>query len=93
MNKAPLQSLVDNQLKFYESLDGTSQDVGGHTQSVSTPQCSTISLCMSKSHQSSYSLWDFLYTLNSVVEEDIRQLTNACFFSLLLDESNDITGK
>ena len=47
---------------------------------------------MSKTHRSSYSTWEFVYSLNTVVKkEDVRQLNNACFFSLLLDESNDIS--
>ena len=47
---------------------------------------------LSKSHRTNDSTWEFVHALNSVVENnDISKLKEASFFSLLLDESNDIS--
>lgn len=48
--------------------------------------------CLSMSHRTKYSTWEFVHAINSVVEhDDILKLRDARFFSLLLDESNDIS--
>ena len=89
INKAaPLHSLVDYQLLFYGD-DNPLPDEDVDVQLVSTSQ---VSSKLSKTHRSSYSTWEFVHSLNTVVKkEDVRQLNNARFFSLLLDESNDIS--
>ena len=85
MNKsAALHSLVDFQLRLYS--DDVDDDDAILVSQPYFPQF------MSKSHRSSYSTWEFIHSLNAVIEdEDIRLLKSACFFSLLLDESNDIS--
>ena len=48
---------------------------------------------LSKTHRSSYSIWEFVHALNGVVEaDDMNKLKQARYFSLLLDESNDISN-
>ena len=52
----------------------------------------TASTWLSKTHRSTYSTWEFVHALNAVTEsEDVAKLQKARYFSLLLDESNDIS--
>ena len=46
---------------------------------------------LSKTHRSSYGTWEFVHALNGVVEaDDMNKLKQARYFSLLLDESNNV---
>ena len=100
MNKgAPLYSLVDFQLSLYKEdsddiLDSARDDVSIVSVSSSSHSFrsqSSVST-MSKTHRSSYSTWEFVYSLSAVVvEDDLMQLKQAKVFSLLLDESNDVS--
>ena len=93
LNKAlPLHSLVDDQMEFnlnkprsYESRLSVASD----TDEFSLTEFRSP---ISHTHRSSYSTWEFVHSLNAVVEiDDIQSLRNARFYSLLVDESNDIS--
>ena len=74
----PLHSLLDFQLEFY--CDESQHD---HERQRSF---------LSSTHRTKHSTWEFVHALNSVVEDnDVMKLKQANFFSLLLDESNDIS--
>jgi len=46
---------------------------------------------LSKTHWSTYSTWELVHALNAVTETgDVGDLQSTRYFSLLLDESNDI---
>ena len=93
LNKAlPLHSLVDDQMEFYlnkpRSYESRSSVASDNDEFSLTEFRSPIS----HTHRSSYSTWEFVHSLNAVVEiDDIRSLRNARFYSLLVDESNDIS--
>ena len=91
LNKAsPLHSLIDDQMEFYQQ-ENCKLRVSGASDTDEycvTGFCSTISI----SHCSGYSTWEFVHSLNAVVElDDIQSLSIARFYSLLVDESNDIS--
>ena len=89
MNKGgPLHSFIDFQLLFHNDEQSDNEEPASST---------TISSCrdlqLSKSHQSNYSTWEFIHALNAVVEiTDTKKLQHAKYFSLLLDELNDISN-
>ena len=92
MNKgAPLHTLVDFHLSFNEDYPIRIEDEMEDQSSISTAaSCSWGQL--SKTHRSTYSTWEFVHALNAVTEaDDVGKLQKARYFSLLLDESNDIT--
>ena len=71
-----LHSLVDYQLQFFGS-DGEESDTSTH---------------LSASHRSKHSTWEFVHALNRVVENSgLEKIRKAAFYSLLIDESNDIS--
>jgi hypothetical protein len=83
-----LHCLVDFQLTalYHNTTDQREQQHDG------LPSALPQRLCLSKSHRTNYSSWEFVHALNSVVENtDISKLKAANFFSLLIDESNDIS--
>ena len=89
MNKKgdALHSLVDFQLAFYDDEE----------MEIEQKSSSTVLLgrdCqLSKTHRSSYGTWEFVHALNAVVEtDDIQSLQQACYFSLLVEESNDVSN-
>ena len=88
---APLHSLVDFQFLFQEQQeDLVSIDVDVEEQ-PSTAADGELHNPLSKTHRSTYSTWEFVHALNAVTETgDVGDLQNARYFSLLLDESNDI---
>ena len=94
MNKgAALHSLVDFQLSFYNDEQSDNSDKEEPACGSYHDLSSNYSNTLSKTHRSTYSTWEFIHTLNAVVETtDIGKLQNAKFFSLLLDESNDISN-
>jgi len=89
MNKgAPLHSLVDFHIVFHDKKPVIIEDDLEEVSSLST----TTSTWLSKTHRSTYSTWEFVHALNVVTEsEDVAKLQKARYFSLLLDESNDIS--
>ncbi|XP_065892733.1 zinc finger protein 862-like [Dysidea avara] len=89
MNKgAPLHSLVDFHILFHDKEPVIIEDDLEEVSSLST----TASTWLSKTHRSTYSTWEFVHALNAVTEsEDVAKLQKARYFSLLLDESNDIS--
>ena len=89
-----LHSLVDDQIEFYSSKPAASSGLSG-TSDTDEPCDSSLTFYkspISSAHRSSYSTWEFVHALNAIVEEnDIQSLRNARFYSLLVDESNDIS--
>ena len=87
MNKvAVLYSLTNFQLAFY--VDEQIEIEQGSFTSLSNCDGQLL-----KTHRSSYSIWEFVHALNGVVEaDDMNKLKQAWYFSLLLDESNDISN-
>ena len=91
LNKAsPLHSLIDDQMEFYQQGNCELRVSGA---SDTDEYCVTgFRSPISISHRSGYSTWEFVHSLNAVVElDDIQSLRNARFYSLLVDESNDIS--
>ena len=86
MNKgAALHSLTDFQLAFYADEQ---MEIEQESFTLSNRDGQ-----LSKTHRSSYSIWEFVHALNGVVEaDDMNKLKQARYFSLLLDESNDISN-
>ena len=91
MNKgAVLHSLIDFQLSFHNDEQSDNSD---NEESASGSCRDLSSNPLSKTHCSTYSTWEFIHALNAVVEAtDVSKLQNAKFFSLLLDESNDVSN-
>ena len=91
MNKgAALHSLIDFQVSFHNDEQSDNSD---NEESASGSCRDLSSNPLSKTHRSTYSTWEFIHALNAVVEAtDISKLQNAKFFSLLLDESNDVSN-
>ena len=89
MNKgAPLHSLVDFHILFHDKEPVIIEDDLEEVSFLST----TANIWLSKTHRSTYSTWEFVHALNAVTEsEDVAKLQKARCFSLLLDESNDIS--
>ena len=87
MNKgATLHSLTDFQLAFHA-------DEQMEIEQESFTSLSNHDGQLSKTHRSSYSTWEFVHALNGVVEgDDMNKLKQARYFSLLLDESNDVSN-
>ena len=47
---------------------------------------------LSGTHRSKHSTWEFVHVLSRVVEcSGLKMVRNAAFYSLLIDESNDIS--
>ena len=94
---SPLHSLIDNQMEFYGSKPAASSCESRLSGTSDTDEPGELSQTKFKSpisptHCSSYSTWEFVHSLNAVVEEnDIQSLRNARFYSLLVDESNDLS--
>ena len=79
--------LVDFQLAFYDDED---MQIEQESSATILPgrDCQ-----LSKTNRSSYNTWEFVHVLNSVVDtDDIRRLKQARYFSLLLDESTDVSN-
>ena len=91
MNKsAALHSLVDFQLAFYDYDDDDDMKIEQESIFNNLPghDCQ-----LSKTHRSSYNTWEFVHALKAVVEtDDIQSLQQACYFSLLVDKSNDVSN-
>ena len=84
---AALHALVDFQLAFY---DEENMEIEQESSSTVLPGCDCQ---LSKTHRSSYSTWEFVHALNAVVEtDDIQSLKQERYFSLLVDESNDVSN-
>ena len=45
---------------------------------------------LSITHRSSYSTWEFVHTLNAVVET--KSLQQVCYFSLKVDKSSNVSN-
>ena len=88
MNKGTaLHSLVDFQLAFYDDNEMEIEQESSSTV-LRSHDCQLL-----KTHRSSYSTWEFVHALNAVVEtDDIQSLQQACYFSLLMDESNNVSN-
>ena len=96
MNKgAPLHALFDFHLSFHkDQYQQTPIEVDLELEEQSSLSIATSSsqFQLSRSHRSIYSTWEFVHALNAVTEaQDVGNLQKARYFSLLLDESNDIT--
>ena len=96
MNKgSPLHALIYFHLSFHEDQhQQTPIEADPVPEERSSPSITSSSsqFKLSKSHQSTYSTWEFVHAFNTVTEaQDVGNLQNARYFSLLLDESNDIT--
>ena len=96
MNKgAPLHALFDFHLSFHkDQYQQTPIEVDLELEEQSSLSIATSSsqFQLSRSHRSTYSTWEFVHALNAVTEaQDVGNLQKARYFSLLLDESNDIT--
>ena len=96
MNKgAPLHALFDFHLSFHkDQYQQTPIEVDLELDEQSSLSIATSSsqFQLSRSHRSTYSTWEFVHALNAVTEaQDVGNLQKARYFSLLLDESNDIT--
>ena len=96
MNKgAPLHALFDFHLSFHKDQYQQTPievDLGLEEQSSLSIATSSSQFQLSRSHRSTYSTWEFVHALNAVTEaQDVGNLQKARYFSLLLDESNDIT--
>ena len=89
-----LHSLVDDQMEFYNSKPVTSNSLSSTSDAdeLSESSLTLFKSPISSTHRSTYSTWEFVHALNAVVEEnDIQLMRNAKFYSLLVDESNDIS--
>ena len=86
LNKAsPLHSHENDMLSFFD-------DDGTHMENECNQLIHCKLPCMSQTHRSSYSNWEFVHSLNAVVEEeDVTMLKKATFFLLLVDESNNVS--
>ena len=96
MNKgAPLHALFDFHLSFHKDQYQQTPikvDLELEEQSSLSIATSSSQFQLSRSHRSTYSTWEFVHALNAVTEaQDVGNLQKARYFSLLLDESNDIT--
>jgi hypothetical protein len=80
-----LHSLIDEQVAFYFCTEN-------EASIPSDDEMPEFRSPMSHSHRSGYSSWEFVHSLNAVVEQDdILSLRNVRIYSLLVDESNDIS--
>ena len=93
MNKgAPLHALLNFHFSFHEDQTPIEVDLEEQSSLSTCTAASGSQFQLSKTHRSTYSTWEFVYALNAVTEaEDVENLQKARYFSLLLDESNDIT--
>ena len=96
MNKgSPLHALFDFHLSFHkDQYQQTPIEVDPVPEERLSPSVASSSsqFQLSKSHRSTYSTWEFVHALNTVTEaQDVGNLQKARYFSLLLDESTEIT--
>ena len=69
-------------MDFYFSIEYESGLSSNDDEVLAAEFCSPIS----HTHHSYYSSWEFIHSLNAVVEEDdIQSLCDARFYSLLVD--------
>ena len=81
-------------MEFYNSKPVTSNSLSSTSDAdeLSESSLTLFKSPISSTHRSTYSTWEFVHALNAVVEEnDIQLMRNAKFYSLLVDESNDIS--
>ena len=97
LNKAsPLHLLVDDQIEFYDSKPAAESRLSSTSDTDEPGELSRTKFKspISPTHRSTFCTWEFVRSLNSVVEEDdIQSLRNTRFHSLLVDESNDVSTK